>query len=180
MATDVRSPLLSSTGTGKTQSASSCCPPSFSRRYKATCITTKSGLFVLFLVAVINATGAYLTFDFNSTLNEIEFDVICLVAHVLISLTFLMYPVVGLVGEVCCKRFKMILIGSILIAICVVCYLLSPAFLGLRLLTDVIYSYLIYILLIIAIGIFQANALQYGVDQLDFPSSEVLSSFVPF
>ena len=125
MASGYRSPLLSSIGNGTPWSTSSCCPPSLSRQYRTTCVTTKSGLFVHFLVVAVNATGNYLSLMFNNPLPGLRshlHETIFLLVVALASLTFLMHPVVGLVGEICCKRFRMILISTILTAICVLCF----------------------------------------------------------
>ena len=87
MAPDHHSSLLSSTGISKTQSASLCCPL-FSKQYKTTCITTKSGLFVLFAVAIISGTGAVIMPMSN--------EVLFLTATASLSLTLLMSPLLDL------------------------------------------------------------------------------------
>ena len=66
-------------------------------------------LICTFLVAVVNATGGYLSLMFNKTLKGIRshlHETIFLLVVALASLTFLMYPVVGLIGEVFLQKVQ--------------------------------------------------------------------------
>ena len=131
MATHLQSTQLSSTRIDKIQPASSFCPPSISRRYKTTCVTTKSGLFVLFAVAVITVTGLFFISYFRDVLaghlfadNQAMFIAVCSS----LSLGLFMFLVAGLVGEVCCKRFKTLVLGSVLVAVGITIFLFNPIF----------------------------------------------------
>ena len=186
MPINVKSPLLSSTAIGNPQSSFPYCPPCFSKRYRTTCVTTKSSLFLLFAVAIISVTR----FAFYVCIYEwiaidgalsISTTVYYLMEDIPTGISFLIFPILGLVGELWCKRYKMLLLGSLLVAMSVTIACASSIFcsqFGIGKLVSGIPLFLSQILLISGMGAFQTNALQYGVDQLDFPSSEVLSSFV--
>ena len=181
MATEVRSPRLSSAEVDQTQSASLCCSPFFSRRYRTTCVTTKFGLFVLFVVGTINVTGIVFMTYFNNILSALTLfynKELYLMITAFFSFTLLMFPIAGLVGEVCYKKIQD---TSPQLNSCWHNFCTSP-FLYVRFIDKFIaFSSLLcltYIIIVPRFGIFQANALQYGVDQLGFPSSKVLSSFV--
>ena len=97
------------------------------------------------------------------------------------GISFLMFPILGLVGELWYKRYKMLLIGSILVAISITISCVSSFVYVQFDVSKLVFGCLLCLsemLLISGLSIFQANALQYDVDQLDFPSSEVLSIFV--
>ena len=106
------------------------------------------------------------------------------------AVVFLLYPVSGLLGEVCLSRYKLMIAGTILSLIGVViavptataeifkieedrfdaecsshCPLVIPACVGL-----VIYQF--------GLGLFESNAIQFGTDQLQFASNDKLSVFV--
>ena len=167
MATE-QSPFLSSPRITGTQSSPSCCHHSLSKQYKATCITTRAGLFVLYALAITIATGFSFPFYFITTPGYIQtFKAFFLLEQASFILALLMFPLAGLVGEVCCKRFKLLISGLVLImigwAIFFSLWVLSvqhPSF---------YYALFFPVLLVIpGVGVFQANALQlwYGPARL--------------
>ena len=157
------------------------CSTAFSKRYRNTCVTTKAGLFVLVVLSFVNAVALGPYFYFLTTPLAAGVVEIFFPSHIYFMMELLMFPVVGLVGEIACKRYKLLVFGSVLIAVGAAIFALLY---GLWVGTWSSYGplniilFLPFLLIVPGAGIFQSNALQYGVDQLDFPSSEVLSSFV--
>ena len=88
----------------------------------------------------------------------------------------LLYPVAALVSELRWTRFKSLLVASVIVGIGIVPFLVL--FSLARSVSESPYLYLIPVLFVVpGLALFQSNILQYGTDQLDFASSEVLSSF---
>ena len=166
---------------GLKNNSSSCCSPFLRTRYGKTCATTRAGLFVLVALATVNAVGFSPLFYFITSPFATGYEKGYYAGYGCFVLELLMFPVAGLAGEICCKRFRILLFGAALISIGAVAY---SALFGLwqemrnysGLFSTLLFTP--FLLVVPGVGIFQANALQYGVDQLDFPSSEVISSFV--
>ena len=112
------SPLLSSTcvHVRHSQSAPLCCTPLLSKRCRTECAFTKAGFYLLIALAIVNGAGFS---PFYYTITSPGFfqvvGIFFLSERAFFMLALLMFPVAGIVGEVCCKRFKMLLLGSILI-----------------------------------------------------------------
>ena len=98
--------------------------------------------------------------------------------------TLLLYPVAGLLAETLLSRYKVMIIGTVIaviglavtslsaIAGTIVIYLNG---LGLSALIPVVPGFIIYHF---GLGLFEANAIQFGTDQLQFASNEEFSKFV--
>ena len=171
-------PLLSRS---ETRPRNLSCPPELLMRYRTTCVTTKGGLYVLVALAILNAVGMGPFLYFITTPFAAVHEITIVSGSSFFMAELLMFPAVGLAGEVCCKRFKLLLLGLGLVSTGAVLYgTIFGIWQGIASHTILftILLYVVFLLVVLGVGIFQANALQYGVDQLDFPSSEVLSSFV--
>ena len=152
------------------------------------CVCSKGILLLLTWSVLIHSFGYYLYFEFLSIIPS--FLNLFIAVSVVQAVVFLLYPVAGILGEVCFSRYKLMIAGTILALIgivitvptktakffktgecritlpCSVDYsLLGPACIGL-----VIYQF--------GLGLFEANAIQFGTDQLQFASNEKLSVFV--
>ena len=101
--------------------------------------------------------------------------------------TLLLYPVAGLLAETLLTRYKVMMIGTVIAVIGLVLVLLSTIS-GTVLIykrggfsfdpsiyIPVIPGFIIYHF---GLGLFEANAIQFGTDQLQFGSNEELSKFV--
>ena len=87
-------------------------------------------------------------------------------------LTLLSYPITGLIAETCFNRFKVMIFGTATSISALVVLLIGVSFAQ---------SHIMVIGLIIhniGLGMFEANAIQFGVDQLQFASNDELSKFV--
>ena len=153
------------------------------------CVCSKGILLLLTWSVLIHSFGYYLYFLFVSVFPSFLYLFIAVQAVV-----FLLYPVAGILGEVCLSRYKLMIVGTILalIGIFIIgiptltkavinkgdCFeetckrneftdysLLVPACVGL-----VIYQF--------GLGLFESNAIQFGTDQLQFASNDKLSVFV--
>ena len=101
------------------------------------------------------------------------------------GLAYLLYPVCGWIAEVCFSNFKMIkwsfvilLASSVIIVARTILSVIHPSY------NITIYVHghiieLIFLLIITAgLGMFESNAIQFGMDQMLEASSEQLSSFI--
>ena len=104
-------------------------------------------------------------------------------------ISYIFYPVFGLVGDVCWSKFKMMVAGTILSfsgLIIGTSFLVFVNFKGCTetgcsidistyAMASVIAGMFIYLF---GLGMFEANAIQFGVDQLQFASNEKLRIFI--
>ena len=157
------------------------------------CVCSKGILLLLTWSVLIHSFGYYLYFQFLS--NVPSFLYLFIAVLVVRAVVFLLYPVAGLMCEVCLSRYKLMIVGTIVALIgifiavptltmvvinklkgdyfeetckkneCLDYQLLVPACVGL-----VIYQF--------GLGLFEANAIQFGTDQLQFASNDKLSVFV--
>ena len=152
------------------------------------CVCSKGILLLLTWSVLIHSFGYYLYSQFSSP----SFLNLFIAVSVVQAVVYLLYPIAGLMGEVCLSRYKLMIAGTIvgLIGIfialpnlamvlinklkeeyfeetneCLDYPFLVPACVGL-----VIYQF--------GLGLFEANAIQFGTDQLQFASNEKLSVFV--
>ena len=102
---------------------------------------------------------------------------------------YLMYPVAGLVAEVYWTRYKVMVVGTALatfgifivapsLVLLTVIYNVTDNGLNLPSVPFLVFSCVGVILYEFGLGMFSANAIQFGTDQLQFPSSKKLSIFV--
>ena len=92
---------------------------------------------------------------------------------------FFFYPVFGMVADVWCGRMKLMIIGTWITwvgAISVAIYVLSTQFIANQ--SNALLITILQSVQLVGTGIFQANALQFGIDQLQDASSEQYSSFM--
>ena len=156
------------------------------------CVCSKGILLLLTWSVLIHSFGYYMYFQFLSSVPSFVYLFIAM--SVVQAVVFLLYPVAGLMGEVCLSRYKLMIVGTILALIgifiavptltmaifnkendylgetckkneCMDYPFLVPACVSL-----VIYQF--------GLGLFEANAIQFGTDQLQFASNEKLSVFV--
>ena len=157
------------------------------------CVCSKGILLLLTWSVLLHSFGYYLYFQFLSVIPA--FLYLFIAVSVVQVVVFLLYPVAGLMGEVCLSRYKLMIVGTIVALIglfiavptvamvvinklkgdyfeetckkneCLDYPFLVPACVGL-----VIYQF--------GLGLFEANAIQFGTDQLQFASNDKLSVFV--
>ena len=105
-------------------------------------------------------------------------------------ITYLLYPVAGLLAELYCSRYKVMIVGNVTIFIGAAIAIPAVSFLAvLTLQQSLLYEFKSYkIIIIIAaatgtmlyqfgLGLFEANAIQFGVDQLLFASNNDVSNY---
>ena len=104
--------------------------------------------------------------------------------NLLQGLAYLMYPVFGWIAEVYFSNFKMIKWSFVIVLICsmvgVLCFALS-VFVAQQVPLNSFYiaSAVVYLLIsTVGLGMFESNAIQFGMDQMLEASSEQLSSFI--
>ena len=101
------------------------------------------------------------------------------------GLTFLLYPVLGLIADVCITQYRMIklafcsvLISSLLLLTAAIIYISKPEIFLHGFIADTILLVPILISGISGLGMYEANAIQFGMDQMLEASSRKLSSFI--
>ena len=152
------------------------CPLSVSKRYKNTCVTTRGGLVALLWSAVLNPLGFGAVYLFTTVQLFLNVLSLATVAYCCYIIALLLYPVAAVVSQLRWTRFKSLLVGSLSVGMGVVLILILVLFDVVS--TKLSYLYLVPLLFVVSgLALFQSNILQYGTDQLDFASSEVLSSF---
>ena len=152
------------------------------------CVCSKGILLLLTWSVLIHSFGYYVFLQFLSILPSFVYLFIAVSLPSLVQVVvFLLYPVAGILGEVCLSRYKLMIAGTILALIgivitvptvtaafviycedyteCTNYALFVPACVGL-----VIYQF--------GLGLFESNAIQFGTDQLQFASNDKLSVFV--
>ena len=148
------------------------------------CVPSKGALLVLIWSALVHSSG-YLVSLPMIDLPKIGSSHWILSPYTLVTasliLTQLFYPLAGLLAETCLKRIWFMLVGTgvIILGITIVaiaafvCSSVGTNHPGMP-------YYIVAGLVIhnIGLGMFEANAIQFGVDQLQFDSNEELSKFV--
>ena len=143
--------------------------------YKNVCISSKGALVVVatsILLTTTTLTSGGLSITFVDNYSYVIFAII--------SFHYLFYPLLGLLGEKW-MRYKVLLVGIILIFICFFIGIVTLVILDFVHLNSII---VVGVCLVVSFpfffgyGIFEANMIQFGTDQLQFASSQELSSFV--
>ena len=164
---------------------------------KSCCVPYKGIVLLLIWTALLPSLPFYSFFGILNSTSSIMQGIInpFLVPFIVISaaraLTYLLYPVAGLLGELYWSRYKVMLMGSMIVLVGSMISIPSIALFLHSLVTvpDRAYVYYgandAYIPIIIGIivyqfglGLFEANAIQFGVDQLQFASNDDVSKFV--
>ena len=144
-------------------------------KYKNVCISSKGALVVL--VTSILLTNSNLISGGLST-NFVDYYSYAIFAA--ISFSFFIYPLLGLLGEKW-MRYKIIMVGIILMlvgfAIAIVTFVILN-FVHLNKIAVVGICLVVSFPFFLGYGVFEANVIQFGTDQLQFAPSQELSSFV--
>ena len=101
------------------------------------------------------------------------------------GLTFLMYPIFGMIADVCITQYRMIklafysvFVSSLLMFTAAVIYISKPEVFNQKPSTGVLLLATILFSGISGFGMYEANAIQFGMDQMLEASSRKLSSFI--
>ena len=150
------------------------------------CVPSKGAVLVLIWSALVHSSG-YLLLLPMVDLPKIGSSHWILSPYTLVMasliLTQLFYPFAGLIAETCLKRIWFMLVGTgvIILGITIVTTGAFVCSCGISFGTNHSGTpYIVAGLVIhnIGLGMFEANAIQFGVDQLQFDSNEELSKFV--
>lgn len=138
---------------------------------------------------LIHCLGYYTFFVQLATWSNFHQDTVVLMPIVLSvfrAVTYLLYPVAGILAEVVWSRYKMMLTATTIMSL--VLGMAAPTFSFLFsfatkavttsdpwIFVPTCFAQMVFH---ICLGVFEANAIQFGVDQLHFAPSEELSKFV--
>ena len=156
------------------------------------CVCSKGILLLLTWSVLIHSFGYYMFFQLLESLFRFDFLKYYFIAvSVSQAIDFFLYPVAGLLGEVCFSRQQIMIAGTILSLIGIVITVPTTTVTFYKNMFSVDYSpdsSSRYVLLAAAsvgiviyqfgLGLFESNAIQFGTDQLQFASNDKLSVFV--
>ena len=163
-------PLISSNSSGK-NILISC----YISRCKNVCVQSKGAILVL-VISILLANITIIT----GALSTHFIDKYSFLIFAAIGLYYLFYPILGLLGEKW-MRYKVLIIGMVLICVGFVIITVCSVglyFIQLDSITAVTLSIIVTCPFFLGYGLFQANVIQFGTDQLQFSPSEELSSFI--
>ena len=163
-----------------------------SKCFTICCVPFKGALLVLLWSCLLHCLDIYILLlsiiEDGASLNKSSRDIFIIFLSAKI-VTFLFYPVAGLLAETLLTRYKVMMIGTVIAVIGLTVAALS-AIAG----TIIIYisdnfndttaesafisTVLGFIIYYFGLGLFEANAIQFGTDQLQFASNEELSKIV--
>ena len=147
----------------------------YKRKYRFSCVP-KKGIFIVLIWSLLLTSITVI----SGGLSNVFVTQFSYIIFAVIGLYYLFYPLFGLLGEKW-VRYKVMMAGSILLCIGFIIVLIS---LIIVYLFDIHGFKAVFIALVgtipffIGQGIFEANVIQFGTDQLRFSSSEEFSSFV--
>ena len=105
--------------------------------------------------------------------------------NLLQGLAYLLYPVCGWIAEVCFSNFKMIkwsfiilLSSSVTIVTLSIVNVIYPSYHFTTNISGDVITATLYLITTAGLGMFESNAIQFGLDQMLEASSEQLSSFI--
>ena len=93
------------------------CPPALSKRCKTKRVTTKPGWFVLVTLGIVKAVGLNPVFYFIMSPWVVVIKSVTFSVYGFVMVALMMFPVFGLAGEVCYKRFRIITFGIALMTV---------------------------------------------------------------
>ena len=165
------------------------------------CIPYKGALLVLLWSALLHSLGLYVLLvslmEFAATSNQpVKYAFIALL--IVRIVTFLLYPVSGLLAETVTTRFKVMIAGSVLTLIGLTSIIISVIIGSIEIFNqnksqankyfdyfDVVKHYgsvvpfvIGFLVYLFGLSIFEANAIQFGTDQLQFANNDEFSKFV--
>ena len=144
-------------------------------RYKYVCLQSKGALLVLVIsILLTNIT------IISGALSTHFVDKYSFLIFAAIGLYYLFYPILGLLGEKW-MRYKVMIIGIVLICVGFVIITVCSVglyFIQLNSITAVTLAITVTSPFFLGYGLFEANVIQFGTDQLQFSPSEELSSFI--
>ena len=147
----------------------------FKRKYQFSCVRNK-GIFVVLIWSLLQTSVIVII----GGLSNVFITQFSYIIFAVIGLYYLFYPLFGLLGEKW-VRYKVMMTGSILLCVGFIMVLISLIIVYLfdiHGFKAVLIALFVTFPFFIGQGIFEANVIQFGTDQLRFSSSGEFSSFV--
>ena len=161
---------------------------------RSCCVPYKGAVLLLIWTALLHGVFYYGVFELAVSIVNVsdvyshhtQLQSIFIVVSISRAVTYLLYPVAGLLAELYCSRYKVMIVGTVIIFIGAAIALPAVSFLTFTWFYEFrSYKIIIYIAAAIGtmlyqfgLGLFEANAIQFGVDQLLFASNDNVSKFV--
>ena len=157
---------------------------SIKKGYQFSCIRNKGALLAVMWSVLISNFGIYLSLLLTPLSSSVKILHKFSAVFVLIAMSYLLYPLLGLLGEKW-TRYKVMMVGTIMCCLSypflVVSNVIILKYDNISVTRDsfiILFALLISLLFYLGLGMFEANIVQFGSDQLQFASSIELSSFV--
>ena len=164
-----------------------------SKYFRSFCIPFKGAILVLVWSALIHSFGTtfyatlfFVSFEIQTERHSTGPNLQVITTQSALMVTLLLYPLAGLLAETLFTRIKFMIaatvvaiIGLIIVTVSTCCFLITVVRENTPF--NIIFSVVGIIGLIIfqiGEGMFEANVIQFGVDQLQFSSNEELPKFV--
>ena len=153
------------------------------------CVCSKGILLLLTWSVLIHSFGYYLIFQLLANF-FFSFKYYFVAVSVVQAIVFILYPVAGLLGEVCFSRKQIMIAATILSMIGIVIAVPTGTVTFYKYVFSTYYftdtsSYFLLVAVCVGLviyqfglGLFESNAIQFGTDQLQFASNDKLSVFV--
>ena len=154
------------------------------------CVCSKGILLLLTWSVLIHSFGYYMLFQLLASYGyTFGMTYYFIAVSGIEAVVFLLYPVAGLLGEVCFSRYKLMIVGTILALIGIV-ITVPTVILGIFTVycenRRCSFRYFLFfpicvfglVLYQFGRGLFESNAIQFGTDQLQFASNDKLSVFI--
>ena len=161
------------------------------RTCNQSCLSSRGAVVLLIWSTLIHSCGYY-AFLIQLVLWSSKYDymdvvrLLPIVISVFRAVTYMLYPVAGILAEVVWSRYKMMLTATTIMSLTLA--MAAPTFSSLfsfaseALVTSDPWIFMLtgfaQIIFHFCLGVFEANAIQFGVDQLHFAPSDELSRFV--
>ena len=170
------------------------------------CLPSKAAVLILFWSGIVGATftlamdatvavGVALNVNKNSQWQVHNVVMSVLIPYVCLAFAMLLYPLSGFMADVCCGRYRSVMISLCVLASSLICFTIGCSILalneakavhvdshstGYRVGKDLLIIIVIvaFVLFFIGLSGFQANFIQLGLDQLLEAPSEYLGLFV--
>ena len=164
-----------------------------SKYFTICCVPFKGAFLVLVWSTLLHCLGFYLLFlsvlENRASFKQLDVRDVFIVSLSAKIVTLLLYPVSGLLAETLLTRYKVMIIGTVIAVIGLIEVSLASIagtiviYLNGNFNEAIVESTIIpgvpgFIIYYFGLSLFEANAIQFGTDQLQFASNEELSKFV--
>ena len=147
------------------------------RTYRSCCVPHKGVILLLIWTALLHSAANVIAFFGSQVMTNPDRLLLLAIISIASAITYLLYPAAGLLAELYCSRYKVMIVGTAIGLIGGIITIFATAILALSgydlkiWIPTATTTCIGIILQRFGLGLFQANAIQFGVDQLLFASN---------